>query len=81
VQGRNQILPGDNVRPVPGLDPKKCAVRTVPPLYDRLGQCRTCGFLRSDNDHCHLLETCNRCHSENDPCGTAATLTYYRYRF
>lgn len=62
-----------------GPQPDKCGcvvdVNTGDPRWMIHGAlCGVCGFTRRPTDHCHLLETCDRCHDEQDPCGTALAL-------
>lgn len=45
------------------------------PAFDKDGNCLVCAYRwRGSTTHCHLLETCDRCHSETEPCDTAQQL-------
>ena len=57
-----------NVRPRGHADPANCGIRLG--VYDRQGNCRTCGFREQVGFHCHLLEACDQCTNPEDPCPT-----------
>ena len=59
----------DHVLPAPGMDPAKCGVRRG--MYDRAGNCWVCRYRPLSGEHCYLYERCDRCLSEDDPCGPA----------
>jgi len=62
----------DNVRPHGACNPARCPVMRTPPVHAHGHRCITCGFNRSTQQtHCHLYETCDRCTSDVDPCDTA----------
>lgn len=72
---REELRAADNVRPHDGLDPARCTMLQERPAFDKDGNCLVCAYRRwGSTTHCHLLETCDRCHSETEPCDTAQQL-------
>jgi hypothetical protein len=66
----------DNVRPRGELDPALCSMRSKRPLFDGSRNCAVCGHpWFGSTAHCHLLEMCDRCHDETNPCDTARRVT------
>lgn len=66
----------DNVRPHGSCRPERCLLMRPPPVYLHGHRCITCGFRwhGTEQTHCHLYETCDRCHDPANPCDTAVQI-------
>lgn len=63
--------PDDHVRAKPGMDPANCGIAQGA-FYGT--DCFVCRFLPVEGEHCFLLEMCDRCFSDDDPCGPAQVM-------
>jgi len=66
----------DNVRPHGSCNPARCLLMRTPPVFTLGHRCITCGYSwhGAAQTHCHLYETCDRCHDASNPCDTAVQI-------
>lgn len=72
VVARRRLAESNVRRAQESSDPALCAARNG--MYSRRGECFTCRLVKRVGDHCHLLEMCDRCGGQEDPCGTTQQL-------